>query len=279
MKVVNGEYAGQTFLGRRITADVLRGLSLRVGNGKYAKQTFLGRYTAADILRELSLQVGTGESTKQTFFHRSATVGSSKYTVRTSLGRYVATGGLEGGILRKGPSCESNNRENTAEGSILIRGGASVHIRFRFLLDPYSQHLFLFNQIEWSGPFTLLELTLLVSTRRGHSAASSSNRNGNEGSTIATTSSSKLLGVPIRTRSAAVDEEELENVVRRLHVEFPNSWNEIMRALLIAEGLIVSRQRVREMLVRVNPAAAARRWSSTVARRVSCALPQQPLAH
>ncbi|XP_056599828.1 uncharacterized protein LOC130417964 isoform X2 [Triplophysa dalaica] len=79
---------------------------------------------------------------------------------------------------------------------------------------------------------------------------------------------SKLLGVPIRRRMAAVDEEELENVVRRLHVEFPNSGNEIMRALLIAEGLSVSRQRVREMLVRVNPAAAARRWSSTVARRV-----------
>ncbi|KAL0159164.1 hypothetical protein M9458_042889, partial [Cirrhinus mrigala] len=33
-------------------------------------------------------------------------------------------------------------------------------------------------------------------------------------------------------------------------------------------GLKVSRQRVREMLVRINPAAAARRWSSTVARRV-----------
>ncbi len=41
-----------------------------------------------------------------------------------------------------------------------------------------------------------------------------------------------------------------------------------MRALLVAEGLRVSWRRVREMLVRVNPAAAARRWSSTVARRV-----------
>ncbi len=39
----------------------------------------------------------------------------------------------------------------------------------------------------------------------------------------------------------------------------------MMRALLVAEGLRVSRRRVREMLVRVNPAAAARRWSSTVA--------------
>ncbi|KAL1250736.1 hypothetical protein QQF64_018532 [Cirrhinus molitorella] len=46
---------------------------------------------------------------------------------------------------------------------------------------------------------------------------------------------SKLLGVPIRSRMAAVDEAELENVVRRLQREFPNSGNEIMRALLIAE--------------------------------------------
>lgn len=42
----------------------------------------------------------------------------------------------------------------------------------------------------------------------------------------------------------------------------------MMRGLLVAEGLRVTRHRVREMLVRINPAAAARRWSSTVARRV-----------
>lgn len=42
----------------------------------------------------------------------------------------------------------------------------------------------------------------------------------------------------------------------------------MMRALLRAEGLLVPRRRVREMLTQVNPAATARRWSSTVARRV-----------
>ncbi|RXN21848.1 hypothetical protein ROHU_023732 [Labeo rohita] len=65
-----------------------------------------------------------------------------------------------------------------------------------------------------------------------------------------------------------VDDGELENVVRRLQCQYPNTGSEMMRALLVAEGLKVSRQRVREMLVRINPAAAARRWSSTVARRV-----------
>ncbi|XP_016333241.1 uncharacterized protein LOC107681453 [Sinocyclocheilus anshuiensis] len=79
---------------------------------------------------------------------------------------------------------------------------------------------------------------------------------------------SKLLGLSVRSRMAGVDDEELENVVRRLQCQYPNSGNEMMRALLIVEGLRVSRHRVREMLVRVNPAAAARRWSSTVARRM-----------
>lgn len=43
---------------------------------------------------------------------------------------------------------------------------------------------------------------------------------------------------------------------------------QLIRALLRAQGVLVTRSRVREMLIRVNPAAAARRWSRTVARRV-----------
>ncbi|KAI2647167.1 hypothetical protein H4Q32_029625 [Labeo rohita] len=69
---------------------------------------------------------------------------------------------------------------------------------------------------------------------------------------------SKLLGVSIRSRMSRVDDGELENVVRRLQCQYPNT----------GKGLKVSRQRVREMLVLINPAAAARRWNSTVTRRV-----------
>lgn len=43
---------------------------------------------------------------------------------------------------------------------------------------------------------------------------------------------------------------------------------QMMRALLHAQGVIVTRSRVREMLTRINPTAAARRWSRMVARRV-----------
>ncbi|TRY85628.1 hypothetical protein DNTS_008764 [Danionella cerebrum] len=79
---------------------------------------------------------------------------------------------------------------------------------------------------------------------------------------------SKDLGVPVRSRMSAVDDGELETVIRRLHSHYPNSGSEMMRALLLAEGMRVSRIRVREMLVCINPSAAARRWSSTVSRRV-----------
>ena len=44
-------------------------------------------------------------------------------------------------------------------------------------------------------------------------------------------------------------------------------WFQMMRALLRAEGFFVTRQRVRAMLTYIDPAAAARRWSATVARR------------
>ena len=55
---------------------------------------------------------------------------------------------------------------------------------------------------------------------------------------------------------------------------------QIIRALLCTQGVFVTRSRVREMLTRVNPTAAARRWSRTVARRcLSCTLPQQFVAH
>ncbi|KAJ7999927.1 hypothetical protein DPEC_G00199480 [Dallia pectoralis] len=76
------------------------------------------------------------------------------------------------------------------------------------------------------------------------------------------------LGLPIRSsRSSSLTNEELEHYIRRLHKQYPRSGNEMMRALLRAEGLFVTRQRVRVMLTYIDPAAAARRWSATVARR------------
>ncbi|CAM4549610.1 unnamed protein product [Leuciscus chuanchicus] len=78
----------------------------------------------------------------------------------------------------------------------------------------------------------------------------------------------KALGLPTRnSMSRSLTDEELEQHIRRLHGLYPRSGNEMMRALLRAEGLLVSRQRVRVMLTNIDPAAAARRWSAAVARR------------
>ncbi|XP_077057723.1 uncharacterized protein LOC143710629 [Siphateles boraxobius] len=78
----------------------------------------------------------------------------------------------------------------------------------------------------------------------------------------------KALGLPTRnSMSRSLTDEDLEQHIRRLHGLYPRSGNEMMRALLRAEGLLVSRQRVRVMLTNIDPAAAARRWSTAVARR------------
>ncbi|KAK0136579.1 hypothetical protein N1851_027264 [Merluccius polli] len=79
---------------------------------------------------------------------------------------------------------------------------------------------------------------------------------------------SKLLGIPVRSRFSVIDDEELEHHVRRLQGLYPNSGYEMMRALLHADGVLVPRRRLREMLTQINPAATARTWSSTVARQV-----------
>ncbi|CAL8255966.1 unnamed protein product [Boreogadus saida] len=76
------------------------------------------------------------------------------------------------------------------------------------------------------------------------------------------------MGIPVRSMRPAIDDGELEQHVRQLQGQYPNSGNEIIRALLRTQGVFVTRSRVREMLTRVNPTAAARRWSRTVARRV-----------
>ncbi|XP_062870184.1 uncharacterized protein LOC134332458 [Trichomycterus rosablanca] len=79
---------------------------------------------------------------------------------------------------------------------------------------------------------------------------------------------SKALGVPVRRRLAEVTDEDLEMHIRQLQALYPNSGNEMMRGMLHARGLLVPRRKVREMMVRINPMATARRWSSAVSRRV-----------
>ncbi|KAL0966811.1 hypothetical protein UPYG_G00300430 [Umbra pygmaea] len=78
---------------------------------------------------------------------------------------------------------------------------------------------------------------------------------------------SRMLGVSLQHRFTTVGEDELEQHIRRLHQQYPNSGSKMMQGYLRVEGIIVQRAKVREMLTRVDPIAAAQRWSNVVARR------------
>ncbi|KAM8726521.1 uncharacterized protein AB9X84_002922 [Acanthopagrus schlegelii] len=77
----------------------------------------------------------------------------------------------------------------------------------------------------------------------------------------------KSFQISARKRFTLISDANLEEHVRRLHNQFPRSGSEMMRAYLHAEGIVVPRRRVRETLNRIDPVAAAQRWSQTVARR------------
>ncbi|XP_019748999.1 uncharacterized protein LOC109529971 isoform X2 [Hippocampus comes] len=77
----------------------------------------------------------------------------------------------------------------------------------------------------------------------------------------------KSFQISARNRFTPIHDVDLEEHVRRLHSQFPRSGSEMMRAYLRADGIVVQRKRVREILNRIDPAAAAQRWSQTVARR------------
>ncbi|XP_046873675.1 uncharacterized protein LOC124466058 [Hypomesus transpacificus] len=76
-----------------------------------------------------------------------------------------------------------------------------------------------------------------------------------------------LLGISLRHRFRTIGDDELEQHISRLHQQCPQSGITMMQGYLRAEGITVQRRRVREMLTRVDPAAAAQRWSNVVARR------------
>ncbi|KAJ8369884.1 hypothetical protein SKAU_G00099120 [Synaphobranchus kaupii] len=77
----------------------------------------------------------------------------------------------------------------------------------------------------------------------------------------------RSLGISMRDRFTTIDDDNLEQHIRRLHQQFPRSGCEMMRGYLFAIGINVPRCRVRDTLNRIDPAMAAQRWSNVVARR------------
>ncbi|XP_076866562.1 uncharacterized protein LOC143517696 [Brachyhypopomus gauderio] len=77
----------------------------------------------------------------------------------------------------------------------------------------------------------------------------------------------RSLGISIRQRFTPISDNDLEQHVRMLHQQHPRAGCEMMRGYLSAASIHVPRHRVRETLNRIDPAAAAQRWSNVIARR------------
>ncbi|XP_069131834.1 uncharacterized protein [Argopecten irradians] len=66
----------------------------------------------------------------------------------------------------------------------------------------------------------------------------------------------------------AISDSDLDAAVEDLHQTHPNAGNEMMSGYLRSQGLQLQRHRVRSTLNRIDPEAAAQRWSRAIVRRV-----------
>ena len=71
-----------------------------------------------------------------------------------------------------------------------------------------------------------------------------------------------------RHHYTAITDSELDELIRGLRQGFPNSGISMMLGHLRSRNIFVQRQRVRESLVRTDPAGSAMRWFNTITRRV-----------
>ncbi|PIK58298.1 hypothetical protein BSL78_04804 [Apostichopus japonicus] len=71
----------------------------------------------------------------------------------------------------------------------------------------------------------------------------------------------------MRDRYSNISEEELRTWVSRLHNQHPNSGAQMMMGYLKANGIVVPRKKVRDLLRTVDPVGTGRRWGAAVARR------------
>ncbi|XP_033730057.1 uncharacterized protein LOC117319331 [Pecten maximus] len=65
-----------------------------------------------------------------------------------------------------------------------------------------------------------------------------------------------------------ISDTDLDAAVQDLHQTHPNAGNEMMSGYLRGQGLQIQRHRVRKTLNKIDPEAAAQRWSRAIVRRV-----------
>lgn len=64
-----------------------------------------------------------------------------------------------------------------------------------------------------------------------------------------------------------IDDSALDDVIRNIKIEFPNSGYRMMLGHLMARGIFVPQLRVRESMKRVDPLGTVTRWMHATERR------------
>lgn len=76
--------------------------------------------------------------------------------------------------------------------------------------------------------------------------------------------------IAISDRRTAISDDDLDNIVRSIHRDFPNAGYRRVQSQLVLRNINVSQRRVRECMQRTDPEGVAMRWLSLTPRAVYC---------
>lgn len=76
--------------------------------------------------------------------------------------------------------------------------------------------------------------------------------------------------ISITDRRTAISDDDLDNIVRCIHRDFPNAGYRRVLSQLVLRNINVPQMRVRECMQRVDPEGVAMRWLSLTPRAVYC---------
>ena len=76
--------------------------------------------------------------------------------------------------------------------------------------------------------------------------------------------------ISITDRRTAISDNDLDNIVRSIHRDFPNAGYRRVQSQLVLRNINVPQLRVRECMQRTDPEGVAMRWLSLTPRAVYC---------
>ncbi|CAC5388907.1 unnamed protein product [Mytilus coruscus] len=109
----------------------------------------------------------------------------------------------------------------------------------------------------------------LKSTVNDNAFRSGRSSNGKPGRPLYEISKDQLLyfGISIREKYSTVDDNELDDIIRPLLDENPHLGYRSIQAHVKVKGHTCQENRIRDAIIRVDPAGTAFRWSDTIHRR------------